>query len=349
MNQDTEPPQADEPLPDAILSQAARWHLASEDDAMAEAMDWDGFTRWLEADPRHRRALDEIALADRLVAEHRASLWSSPEAAFETPFEAPSEAVPAAPQDVSRPAEQRRRAGGRGWRWGGLAIAASLVAVLAVPRFMGQFGADPAEVYATDAASRQVTLADGSTVLLAPRSRLTVAGRGQEHIALSGGALFDIRHDPGRRLEITAGDLAISDIGTRFDVQAGDDAVRVAVVEGKVDVRAEAMDGPLQLSAGSGLAYDRGARTAVVGPVHSGDVGSWKDGRLTYDNAPLALVAGDLHRYAGVMVDVPPALRERRFSGTLIVDSGDAALRDLVQLMGLRLGGHAGAWRLEQP
>lgn len=347
MNQDTEPPQADEPLPDAILSQAARWHLASEDDAMAEAMDWDGFTRWLEADPRHRRALDEIALADRLVAEHRAGLWAPPE----TPFEA----APAAARDVPRPAAMRRwqggqgGQGGRGWRWAGLAIAASLVAVLAVPRFMGPFGADPAQVYATDAASRQVTLADGSTVLLAPRSRLTVAGRGQEHIALSGGALFDIRHDPGRTLEITAGDLAISDIGTRFDVQAGDDAVRVAVVEGKVDVRAEAMDGPLQLSAGSGLAYDRGARTAVVGPVRSGDVGSWKDGRLTYDNAPLALVAGDLHRYAGVMVDVPPALRERRFSGTLIVDNGDAALRDLVQLMGLRLGGHAGAWRLEQP
>ena len=109
------------------------------------------------------------------------------------------------------------------------------------------------------------------------------------------------------------------------------------------------MAAPVRLAAGNGLSYDPGAGTATVAPVNSGDVGSWKDGRLTYDNATLALVAGDLHRYAGVTVDIPPALRERRFSGTLIVDNGDAALRDLVQLMGLRLGGHAGAWRLEQP
>ena len=326
MNRDTDPLLAEEPIPDAILDEAARWHLASDDDAM----DWDAFTLWLEGDSRHARAFDQIALADCMVTEHRADLWA------EAAPQHIAEEVPVAAAGASR---------GRVLRWTGFAMAASLAAVLAVPQFM----AAPSQVYATEGASQQVTLADGSTVLLAPRSRLTVEGRGQDHMALSGGALFDIRHDPGRKLEIRAGDLAISDIGTRFDVQSGADAVRVAVVEGNVEVRAQAMAAPVRLAAGNGLSYDPGAGTATVAPVNSGDVGSWKDGRLTYDNATLALVAGDLHRYAGVTVDIPPALRERRFSGTLIVDNGDAALRDLVQLMGLRLGGHAGAWRLEQP
>ena len=53
-----------------IEEEAAAWQVASANDDM----DWDGFTRWLEADPRHRRAFDEVALADTLVDDHRESL-----------------------------------------------------------------------------------------------------------------------------------------------------------------------------------------------------------------------------------------------------------------------------------
>ncbi|WP_395392805.1 FecR domain-containing protein [Novosphingobium sp. BL-8A] len=326
MNRDDHALLSGQELPEEIWTEAARWHFASESDAM----DWDAFTLWLESDPRHRRAFDEIALTDAALLEHRGELAKTVE-------------VDVAPAEDARVVEMppRRRA----WRWAGVAVAASLAAVIAVPQFM-----NPAvQAYATGGSSQQITLADGSTVLLAPRSKLTIEGRGQDHIDLSGGALFAIRHDPHRQLTVTAGDLSISDIGTRFDVQAQDRLVRVAVVEGNVQVNAQSMDAPVRLPAGQGLSYDGRAGTATVAAVNAGDVGSWKDGRLTYDNATLALVVGDLQRYAGVTVDVPPALRDRRFSGTLIVDNGDAALRDLVQLMGLRLGGHAGAWRLEQP
>ncbi|WP_395329248.1 FecR domain-containing protein [Novosphingobium sp. BL-8H] len=324
-------------LPDDILAEAAAWHLASNDDAM----DWDAFTRWLEHDPRHRQAFDEIALTDAALLDHhadRAELW--PEPVTEESVERPALA-----EAGRAPRRAWHRTWHRTWRWAGVAVAASLAAAIAVPQFMDS----ASQEYATGGTSQRIALADGSTILLAPRSTLKVAGRDEDRIALSGGALFDIRHDPHRQLKITAGALAISDIGTRFDVQAQDDAVRVAVVEGQVQVSAQALGAPVQLPAGKGLAFDPRAGTATVAAVSSGDVGSWKDGRLTYDNATLALVAGDLRRYAGVTVDVPPALRDRRFSGTLIVDNGDTALRDLVQLMGLRLGGHAGAWRLEQP
>lgn len=313
---------------DAILSEAARWHIASDDDAM----DWDAFTQWLEASPLHRTAYDEVALSDCLVAEHSEELLRA---------EAPAPVADAAEQpdaNVVRPAFGQRM------RWGGFAIAATLAAVIAVPQFLSP----SAQVYQTAGTSQRVALADGSSVLLAPRSRLTVEGRSQDRMALSGGALFDIRHDPSRQLEISASGLTISDIGTRFDVQAQDSSVRVAVVEGKIEVSADALAAPVRLPAGQGLAYDAGAGTATVAPVKAADVGSWQNGRLSYENARLALVAADLRRYAGVSVEVPASLRDRRFSGTLIVDNGNAALRDLVQLMGLRLRGHAGAWRVEQ-
>ena len=308
-----------------ILSEAVHWHLASGDDAM----DWDGFTAWLEADPRHRVAYDEVALAASMVDEHRDALQQDN---APTPMPAPRTA------EVVRPVF-----GGR-LRWAGFAIAATLAAIMVVPRFT----APAPQIYETTGTARHIALADGSSVLLAPRSRLTVEGRGQDHMALSGGALFDIRHDPSRQLAITAGGVTISDIGTRFDVQAQDADVRVAVVEGKVEVSADSLAAPVRLAAGKALAFDATAGTAFVAPILAANVGSWQDGRLTYDNARLALVAADLRRYAGVTVEVPTALRSRRFSGTLIVDDGEAALRDLVQLMGLRLDGRPGAWRVQQ-
>ncbi len=324
---------------DQILAEAARWHLASEDDAM----DWDAFPLWLEADPRHSAAYDEIALSDDLLQQHS---FVMEDVGTEAEVEKTRPVAAYATGDASAEgAEIVRPAFGRRLRWAGMAIAATLAAVLVVPQFIS-----PApEVYETAAGTQKIALDDGSTIILAPRSSLTVEGRDQDHMALSGGALFDIRHDPNRPLTITAGGLQISDIGTRFDIQAQDQRVRVAVTEGKVEVSSESLSAPVHLAAGNGLLYDAAAGTASVAAVRTQDVGEWQNGRLSYDDAPLALVVADLRRYAGVKVDMPDALRDRRFSGTLVIGDGDAALRDLAQVMGLRLGGSAGAWRLEQP
>ena len=312
----------DDDLPEAMLLEAAQWHVRCEDDR-ADAVDWDAFTHWLEADPRHRIALDQMALtADRLDM-HGPAL-----------FPAEEDAPPAVPASASKRSV---------WAWGGLAVAASLAAMVAVPLFT----AAPSTTYTTETAPRRVALADGSSILLAPRSRLTVAGRGGDHVEVAGGAMFDIRHDPSRTLTVEAGGIQVSDIGTRFDVQQDRGIVRVSVAQGQVKVDGDAMARPVALIAGSGLTFDAREGTVALAPVKVADVGSWQAGRLTYDNASLALVAADLRRYAGVRVEVPAALQARRFSGTLIVEDGEKALRDLVGLMGLRLHGHAGAWRVE--
>ncbi|WP_162849101.1 FecR family protein [Sphingobium amiense] len=311
----------DADLPEAMLLEAAQWHVRCEDER-ADAMDWDAFTAWLEADPRHRVALDQMALtADRLEA-HGGALFLD---------------------DVGeQPSQPASRGRGR-WAWGGLAVAASLAAMVAVPLFTSA----PSTRYVTHGTVRRIALSDGSSVLLAPHSRLLVGGRGGDHIEVAGGAMFDIRHDPSRTLTVDAGGVRISDIGTRFDVQQDRDVVRVSVAEGRVTVNGDAMARPVALDAGSGLTFDAGRAALTLAPVRPADVGAWQAGRLTYDNASLALVLADLRRYAGVRVDAPPALEARRFSGTLIVDDGDKALRDLVGLLGLRLRGHAGDWRVE--
>jgi transmembrane sensor len=58
---------------DRIITEAAAWYAATDDDAM----DWTAFTLWLEADPRHSCAYDEVALAVSLIDEHGPALLSA--------------------------------------------------------------------------------------------------------------------------------------------------------------------------------------------------------------------------------------------------------------------------------
>ncbi len=307
---------------DSIIDQAAAWQLASAGDDM----DWDDFTRWLEADPRHARAFDELELTADRVEAHGDALMPT--------------ALPVAANDEEPMAAARARGGW--WRWTGGAVAAALAVAMLVPRFITP---DPA-VYVTTGQSRIIALEDGSSIQLAPRSRLEVAGRHQEQLALAGGAWFTIRHDPDRAMRIRAGDVTISDIGTRFDVQATPGGTRVAVAEGKVAVASAALASPVVLAKGRALEIDSAARSARVHSLADAQIGTWRSGRLSYSNAPLSLVAADLGRYAGVRVDVPDGLARRQFSGTLVIGDGTAALRDLSRLMDLDLERGAAGYSL---
>ncbi|MGD9472585.1 MAG: FecR family protein [Novosphingobium sp.] len=302
---------------ETILAEALRWHAQSESDDM----DWDGFTAWLEADDRHRDAYDTVALGEALLDDHRHSLREAfPEAS--------------APANDDGPASPTRLTYRASWlRWTGTAAAASLLALVAGWQLM------PARslTYETQETSRTIALNDGSSVILAPRSVLEISGRNQQHMALTGGAWFDIRHNPSRALAIEAGGMEITDIGTQFDVQDAENHLRVEVAEGSLEIRSPAIDRPIALTQGHRLTFNASAGTAIIQSVSEADTGEWRDGRLTFDSTPLALVAADISRYAGVKVTVAQSLRNRQFSGTLVIGNGEAALRDLTQLMGIGL------------
>jgi transmembrane sensor len=307
---------------DRITTEATAWHAMASDDAM----DWTAFTEWLEADPRHSRAYDGIALVVSLIDDHGPALLPARDSgAVAGDAEAP-EAI----------ADRRPRWG----RWAGLAIAASLAAVFLVPQFL-----DQTSVYETQVKTQRIALDDGSSIVLAPHSRLSVAGHGRD-LALTGGAWFDIRHDHSRTLAITAGALEIRDIGTSFDIQSQAQSVRISVAEGQVTVASEALAQPIRLDRGRSLLFDSADGTALVRAQPAQEIGAWRKGRLSYDDTPLPLVLDDLSRYAGVHVWLPDRLRSRHFSGSLIIGDGEAAIRDLAQVMDLSLDRTADGYRL---
>lgn len=291
------------------IDEAARWYVASARDDM----DWDTFTLWLEADPDHRIRFEEIAQADAMMRAHRPALdrvWHE--------------------QDVQRP----KRPWHRRVLWpAGLAAAAGIAVLVRPP------STSPSQLqhYATSDRSRTIALRDGSNIVLAPRSRLDLSDPAGTSIHLEGGAYFDIHHDPARKMTISAGLLELQDIGTRFDVQADDMAVRVAVAQGRLSIASARLDRAIFLSAGHGLALDARKGRAMTAPLDPARIGQWRQGQLDYDDTPLPLVLEDLERYGGVHIDLPADLRERTFSGTLTLGERQETAQVLARLMGLEL------------
>lgn len=293
-------------MKETILDQALAWHGALAGDQA----DWDGFTRWLEADPSHREAFDSVALLDDLVDRHRPTLAAL---------------LPPDPESRSAPRSRRLR----GFAGGG-AIAAGIAALFVLFR---PEAAVPPTWYATANLTREIALADGSRVALAASSRLGVAARGKELI-LAGTASFDVPHRPGRMLIVHAGGVDLQDIGTRFEVSTGPGALSVAVAEGRLTARLA--DGQtVGVVGGHRLLVDSRNGSAELRPFAPRDYAAWRSGRLVYDNAPLALVAADVARFAGKGIRISPDLSSRRFSGVLTIGDGSGLVRTLAQFMDL--------------
>lgn len=162
------------------------------------------------------------------------------------------------------------------------------------------------QVYATQIAEvRDVELSDGSRITLGAKSRITVAMLEKERrVTLdSGEAYFAVSKDADRPFYVTAGETSIKVVGTQFDVSYAPQQVTVSVVEGVVEVlrKAQKFDNtviaPVRLTAGQAVAavVERKAlETRVVAPEHTA---SWRNGRLSYEDATLQEVIYDANRY----------------------------------------------------
>lgn len=301
------------------MREAVAWHvLLSRDDA-----DWDGFTAWLEADAANRDAYDMVALGDAMVDAHRDVLIGL--------------------LDAPAPAPWWRRPRFAAGALGG-AIAATLAAVMVVvPAIQAPVAATSWQTGAGE--RRTVAFADGAEATLAPSTRLSSQGG---RLTLDGTAFFTIRHDPARPVTIVAQGVTVSDVGTRFEMAADRNSVRVAVAEGEVAVAPKGR-AAVPLVAGHRLLVAGG--NVEAGVAAPNDVASWRGGRLVYDRVPLALVAADIARYAGGRVTVDPRDRNRRFSGAMAIGDRVTMARSLAVLMGLdtrvdgeniTLGDHSG-------
>ena len=287
---------------------AAQWHASQSNDDM----DWDGFTRWLEADARHRAAYDDIALIDDRIDRHRDLLARL----------------------VTMPTERPvRRSRWQAMRRPAIAAVAAVVVAIGSVHWLRQPEPVATTEYAAGKTVRQVALADGSTATLAPGSILTASVDRTKPMTLVGRAHFDVRHDATSPMVIAAGGYEIRDVGTRFDVTIGSGAIDIAVAEGSVAVASATVRG-VMVRAGQRFTV-AGGTDPRLGPVRTATVGRWRSGPLVYDATPLAIVAADIARTTGLPVEAVGAVAARPFSGVIAPGDRSTMVNSVAALTGV--------------
>jgi len=267
---------------------------------------------WMTASPDHAH---RIARLQHLVGEPlgpvtlataadlRARVW----AAVDNTLGVPATVTRPQPRPAVAPPKQRGRLMSRGVMFAGaiglVAVAVLGVLIVGTNVFRARPSTSPtfARTYTADRAQRTtVQLADGSTVVLAPETRLTYItdASGARVATLVGEAFFTVASQTHRPFLVRTGVVTTRVLGTAFDVRryASDLSTQVAVISGRVSVGGEMT--PVVLNAGStALATDStvtvGIRTDPMSTI------SWTQGRLVFDNAPVSAMLAALSRWYG--------------------------------------------------
>jgi len=227
----------------------------------------------------------------------------------------------------------------RGWLVAVPALAASIAAgvfaviVLAQPRY-------EIETYATDrGGSKQVTLADGSSVMLNTDTQIAVRyEKKKRSVAISRGeALFSVTPNPGRPFVVESDNATAVVVGTEFNVYAGARDTVISVLSGVVEVDASASEAQTTLSAGQEATVSSGDGALSVRVFNPDAVIAWRRGAAYYENKPLGEVVTDLNRYfAGQIIIGDESLRNIPVTGGFDLTDQDAIVDALAAALSLR-------------
>jgi transmembrane sensor len=244
----------------------------------------------------------------------------------------------------------RSRHGLKYWVLAGIAAAAVLV-VIALPWLLDL---ERSQTYLTRLGEqRAVQLADGSTIQMNTDSEIVVhLTDGARRVKLvRGEALFSVEHDARRPFLVESGNAVIQAIGTRFDVYRRARGIRVAVLEGLVQVSEAGSDAPIPehhseskrslptqtgaavqlLAAGQGTELSNRGELSKPVAVDTKKTEAWRQRRLVFENDSLADIASDFNRYnAHIKIFVlDDGARDQQFSGTFDADDPEAITQAL--------------------
>lgn len=305
-----------------LFEQAADWFLRvrAADASTEQHVAW---LAWIEADPAHRRAFDEVQQLWDVVGEVRTPPWPRPDELAPANVNAREIVTPhrAVASERGAPRARVRRS-----LWYGLSAAASIVLVLAM-FLIGRHSFDSVERLATSRGEQQsAVLPDGSRVELGgatsvaldftPERRLVIADEGE--------VFYRVQKDPERPFIVQAGPVKVTAVGTAFSIRREGDTVSVVVAEGIVDVANANGDASaaVRAKAGERVRYDRGELSPAPMPVSTTIATAWRRGQLRFEEEPLRVVVASLNRYSRreIVID-DPVLEDFKFTGAVFDDS----------------------------
>lgn len=280
-----------------MRDQAIHWLLRQRAGDMT-AMEWEELTHWLEADAAHAHMLDQLVASDEALS------------ALDTETVSPPAAISAANDNpISRYIQ--------------FAMASAAALVLAVLIWPASEG--PAGSFVTQPGEVQiVALTDEVTMTLNGDSAVEVS-EGEPTVEIERGEVaFAIQSEEPSALRVKVADLVLADYGTIFNVSLSDETVSVSVAEGIVAVNPDAQN--VQIAAGEQIQKALDSPTLERSAVARDLVGAWREGRLEFDNTPIADALLQLRRSKGLEIKIAPRHSNVRLTGSLSLSNEEAVI-----------------------
>lgn len=304
-----------------IREQALDWAVQTGDPSFE---DWDAFTDWLEADPRHGKAYDAVAASVREASELVAD---------------------AAPANDPDEAPETGGVGRRGVLGG--AIAAS-IALLAGLWFFSGGERDLYRIETAPGEIRSIALDEGTRVDIGGGSAIMLDHDDPRFAELQRGrALFTVTHDEASPFEVLAGGERLVDIGTVFEVAVAGEALELGVSEGAVMINPQA--DAIRVSRGQRVVRTTRQGGFARGAIGTERIGEWREGRLTFEEVGLEEVARRLTDTTGVVFEAAPGASAQRISGSIAIDPVRADPAMIGPLLGIAVERRDSAWVVGAP
>jgi transmembrane sensor len=176
---------------------------------------------------------------------------------------------------------------------------------------------------------RKIALPDGSTVVIAPQTRMLVAAdynKGGRTVSLAAGqAHFEVSHQQQSPFRVEMDVVSVRDIGTAFTVQRTSEKIQVTVTSGKVAFTKKETGESRELAAGSSLIFYIPENR--FGGEMTVDTASSPTGTRRYMNSPLTEVVAALELASGKKITLGDGVSGQQ---RLTVDiQGEAVDNDL--------------------
>jgi len=300
--------------------QASHWQAQLSSDLITEQTRHD-FAAWLAESPSHQaawrkvntfwRALDNVTAAELNLQVH--------------PVFTPVNFMPAktATRNFYRPAA-------------GIAAAILIAVAILVAR--------PFDYYLSDyrtgiGEQRQISLADGSQVVLNTQSAISVDYQAQNRRIFlhSGEAYFKVAADAKRPFIVDTDMGQTQALGTAFEVKLFADKTMVTVFEHAVNITTSAGQILTKLAEGERAVFTEDKLSATE-KIDTARAESWRKQRMVFQNRKLADVVAELERYrSGRIVILGSSIKNLRLTGVFGTENTDIALRTIEQTLPVKI------------
>ena len=321
--------------------EAAEWMLGLQDQNITRAQRAE-YIRWLRESPVHVAEMLRITHVHTALAHF--PHWNeiapldvsfAPVSTLELP-----RATNRRGANVSKP---RRSA----WLWPA-GVTAVLMVVSLVLTYIVHLG--PLTIRTGAGERREVTLVDGSVVRLSPKTTLRVCFTEQERwVRLSrGDAVFRVAKNRVKPFLVETDHARVRAVGTEFGVENQGNVVIVTVEEGRVAVTQPATGLAPSARALPQIEVSLGADQQVVVP-QAGPMGSirkvdsrrelsWADGRLVFEQDPVAEVVQRFNRFNRIQIEIrDPKLAARPVSAVFDASDPEAFIAFLESVANVRV------------